>query len=572
MKILKFIPKLVFMIALLAVTSCKENLTEINENPNGVNPGNANPNLLMPTVMSGVAKQYVGLGYGRIAGVIQHTQEDAWKDGFNDYNWSEEDSEWSAWYGYLRNNNLLHKRAIETGSKFHEGVALTMKSFIFGTITDLWGDVPYTNALKGDEGEMLPEFDSQEVIYKGIIEDLKAASALFAAGGAESYAPGYDVYYNGDPQKWQKFANTLLLRYYMRISSKLPDIAKAGIESVYASGIYLKSSSEDAVMEYIGTASDNSWPNAVAYDVSQSNWRRRRPAATLMKNLLANSDPRLKVWFLPVHVRWVSDPTLATGMDEFIREDGVILTGVKSLTEQELRTRIAAGHKFTRHFNPTLYKPSRPEQFNGPLNTDEYVGVPPSMLDPTYFNENPTTGQQVQNQHASQLSYTYQGVKGGILKARLASASETSFILAEAAQKGWAAGAAETHYNNAIKQSLETWGVEAQYDTFIKGAGVAYNGTQAQILQQKWVASWTASSEAWFDFRRTGLPVLTPGLAPVSRALPLRFIYSNSELNNNGASVRSAIEKLEETNFSGPRKKNSQWSKPWLVQGTGKPW
>src|SRR5215217_2041710 len=268
MKILKHIPKLVFMLALLAVSSCKEDLTEINENPNGVDPNSANPNLIMPTVMTGVANQYVRLGYGKIAGVVQHTQEDAWKDGFNDYNWSEEDDEWKAWYGFLRNNNLLYKRAVETKFKFHEAVALTMRAFIFGTISDLWGDAPYTEALKGDEGTMLPKFDSQEVIYKGIIEDLKAASAIFGSTGDERDAPAYDVYYNGNAQKWQKFANTLLLRYYMRISSKLPDIAKAGIESVYASGIYIKDAGDDAVMDFIGTDGNNSWPTATAFDVS----------------------------------------------------------------------------------------------------------------------------------------------------------------------------------------------------------------------------------------------------------------------------------------------------------------
>lgn len=570
MKILQYIPKVVFILAVLVASSCKESLTEINENPNGVDPNSANPNLLMPTVMTGVGTQYLKLGYGRIAGVVQHTQEDAWKDGFNDYNWTEEDDEWKAWYGFLRNNDLLYKRSVELGFTFHQGVALTMKAFIFGTIADLWGDAPYTNALKGDQGEMLPAFDSQEVIYKGIIEDLKQASSLFASADVSTYAPGYDVFYNGDKLKWQKFANSLLLRYYMRVSSKFPDVAKAGIEQIYTSGIYLKDASEDAVMDYIGAASGDSWPTAVAFDVSQSNWRRRRPAAALINTMTASNDPRMKVWFQPVHVRWVSDATLKTGMDEFIRKDGVIQTGVKALTEQELRAEISAGHKFTRHFNPALYKPTRADLFNGPLNTGEYVGVPAGMIDPTYYNENPTTGQQVQNQHASQLSYAYQASKGGLLKARLASAAETAFILAEAAQKGWAAGGAEAHYNNGIKQSLQTWGVADQYDAYVKA--VAYKGTLAQIMEQKWIASWTAATEAWFDYRRTALPALVPGLAPVSRALPLRFIYSNNELNNNGDNTRSAIDKLEETNFSGPRKKNSQWSKPWLVQGTGKPW
>lgn len=570
MKIFKYIPKVVFILAVLVASSCKESLTEINENPNGVDPNTANPNLLMPTVMTGVGTQYLKLGYGRIAGVVQHTQEDAWKDGFNDYNWTEEDDEWKAWYGFLRNNDLLYKRSVEMGFTFHQGVALTMKAFIFGTITDLWGDAPYTNALKGDQGEMLPAFDSQEVIYKGIIEDLKQASSLFATADVSTYAPGYDVFYNGDKLKWQKFANSLLLRYYMRVSSKLPDVAKAGIEQIHTSGIYLKEASDDAVMDYIGAASGDSWPTAIAFDVSQSNWRRRRPAAALLNTMAASNDPRMKVWFQPVHVRWVSDATLKTGMDEFIRKDGVIQSGVKSLTEQELREQITAGRKFTRHFNPALYKPTRADLFNGPLNTGEYVGIPAGMIDPTYYNENPTTGQQVQNQHASQLSYGYQNTKGGLLKARLASAAETEFILAEAAQKGWAAGGAEAHYNNGIKQSLQTWGVADQFDAYVKA--VAYKGTLAQIMEQKWIASWTASTEAWFDYRRTALPALAPGLAPASRALPLRFIYSNNEMNNNGDNVRSAIDKLEETNFSGPRKKNSQWSKPWLVQGTGKPW
>ena len=70
MKILKYIPKVVFVLAVLVASSCKESLTEINENPNGVDPNTANPNLLMPTVMSGVGTQYLKLGYGRIAGVV----------------------------------------------------------------------------------------------------------------------------------------------------------------------------------------------------------------------------------------------------------------------------------------------------------------------------------------------------------------------------------------------------------------------------------------------------------------------------------------------------------------------
>ena len=65
----------------------------------------------------------------------------------------------------------------------------------------------------------------------------------------------------------------------------------------------------------------------------------------------------------------------------------------------------------------------------------------------------------------------------------------------------------------AIKASLNTWGVGASYATYIAGPEVAYNGTLEQIMEQKWIASWTAATEAWFDYRRTGLPDLQAGPA-----------------------------------------------------------
>src|SRR5690606_15597841 len=134
---------------------------------------------------------------------------------------------WNNYYDMLRNNEYL----LKSNSKFHQGVALTMRGYIFGMITDLWGDAPYTEALQGDQGLLEPQFDSQETIYKGIIEELKAASSIFALNDNTGYLSGYDTYYGGDPQKWQKFSNSLLLRYYMRISEKLPDLAKSGIRS-----------------------------------------------------------------------------------------------------------------------------------------------------------------------------------------------------------------------------------------------------------------------------------------------------------------------------------------------------
>lgn len=566
MKRYKLFLKTFFVLSLLLFTSCNEYLNETNLNPNGVDPATANPNLLLPTILSGVATSYLNLGYGRAAGIMQHTQHDGWYGGYNHYDWSPED--WIGWYNILTNNETLNKRAVELKFKFHEGISLTMRAFIFGIITDLWGDAPYTNALKGAQSSELlqPSFDSQEVIYKGIINDLKKASELFASKDVSGMLNNYDIYYNGNIANWQKFANSLLLRYYMRISVKLPSIAKPGIEAVYNSGIYLKVASEDAVMDYIGAIPSNSWPAAVDFDLPQSNFRRIKPAKTLIDMLKTLGDPRLTVWFAPVHVRWVADNTLVAAVDQFIRKDGVVMSGTRAMSDVQFLAQKTLGFKFTRHYNPTKIPASLI------LETAEYVGVPHGSLQPDGYNNNPTPGQNVENQHVSQLASVYRGARGGLLKARLASSSETSSILAEAAKIGYSVGSAETHYNSAIKNSLDTWGVGGQYTSYIGKQGVAFNNSIEQILTQKWIASWTMASESWFDFRRTGIPALKAGEASAEPVLPVRFIYGDNELNFNNTNVNAALNAIEVTAYSRQRGKNSQWSKPWLIKGTGKPW
>ncbi|HLU94172.1 MAG TPA: SusD/RagB family nutrient-binding outer membrane lipoprotein, partial [Membranihabitans sp.] len=206
----------------LGIQSCKD-LTELNINPNGVDLEKANANLILSTVLTQAAQNYVSVGYGNASGVMQHTQKDAWFSGHNNYDWGP--SDWGGYYSMLRNNEAVYDKAVENDLKFHQAVSLVMKAFIFGQITDLWGDAPYTNALNGDIGgneNLLPAYDSQEVIYSGILADLAEASSILSAA-PDSYKeifPDADVIYGGDPIKWQKFANSLRLRYLMRISNK----------------------------------------------------------------------------------------------------------------------------------------------------------------------------------------------------------------------------------------------------------------------------------------------------------------------------------------------------------------
>ena len=152
------------------------------------------------------------------------------------------------------------------------------------------------------------------------------------------------------------------------------------------------------------------------------------------------------------------------------------------------------------------------------------------------------------------------------------SAAEVNFILAESAQRGWATGNAETLYNAAIKASFDAWGVAAGYPAYIAGEKVKYNGSLKQLIEQKWISSWTAAAEAWFDYRRTGYPELTTGSQALRQAVPVRFFYMLDERNLNKANSDVAVGRLESTPFTGPEGANSPWSKPWVIQGTGKPW
>lgn len=389
--------------------------------------------------------------------------------------------------------------------------------------------------------------------------EVKEAASIFATGNTDGSLGGNDVYFGGDVDAWHGFANSLILRYSLRLSEKMPDIARSNIEEVYNSGIYFASSDEDVNVLYNDA---DFWP-AAAVETDPTNFRRRRVSNTLLDKLYDYNDPRKEVWVRPVHCRWVEDGSLEVPVEPYIRENGV-LTDVVSYSDAEYLERIAAGNEYTRHFNPDLV--------DEPYDTREYVGVPPQLFDPSGHNGNPTPGQQLQNQHVSQLADLFRQTSGELFQSRIITAAEVSFILAEAAWLGWNVGSAENHYNNAVQQALNIWGVGDHYNEYIQNPGVAFDNTLEQIIEQKWIAAFTIATEAWFDFRRTGYPELTPGPSALEAAVPLRFRYGNDELNFNSENVQAAIQRLEPlppyTNNQG---NNSQWHRPWLVQGTNNP-
>ena len=544
--------KFIILVALVLtlVTSCQD-LDELNINPNGVDPETADLNLLMATIETGIGQSVVGLGFGNIAGVMQHTQKDGWSGGHNDYDWNNQDHSWSGYYGILRNTDEFYQKAMDGEFEFHQGVALVMKSYAFGMIADLWGDAPYSEALQAEDGPEFfkPAYDGQKDIYMGIFADLEAANTLLSKSqdSYDNISSSQDLLYGGDVSKWRKFANSLALRYYMRLSVKEPGTAQDGINRITSDPAkypLITNADDDANISYIGASPSDSWPGNTVFDTSPSgSYMRIKLCDTFVQVLKNLNDPRLGVWANKIETPLELVP--GSGVDE-------IVNGVRHIS-QDIVDDYEAAWSVGVDYDP------------------EYVGIPPSVFAASQYNLNPNLEQGVFNPHASHLNDIYKDASGSLLLMRIMSAAEVHLILSEAALYGWGPGTPEGHYAAGVQQSLNAWGVGDDFNNYIAGAPYSDLGS---IIEQKWIASWTVAAESWFDYRRTGLPDLQTGESAKRVKLPLRFYYHfDSEISLNEENAEAAIKNLEPTAYKGSDvSDNSAWSKSWLLQGTGLPY
>jgi hypothetical protein len=137
-------------------------------------------------------------------------------------------------------------------------VARILKAYIFWTLTDRWGDVPYTEALTG---KSTPKYDTQETIYKGNISELTAAIAQF---NTTSVITG-DIIFSGDIAKWKKTANSLRMLMALRLSKKYPgasDYAATQFKAALADAAgSIAANADNFTIKYPGGSFKNNWYN-----------------------------------------------------------------------------------------------------------------------------------------------------------------------------------------------------------------------------------------------------------------------------------------------------------------------
>ncbi len=558
----------IFLLSALLLVSCNQDLIEMNENPNGVDPNTAHPNVLISTVMVGIATNTTSRGYASTTGnAVQYTQRDGWSD--NRYYWGTE-SVWGAYYSLLRTNKLANERAVEMGLEFHEGVTLVLRAMLFGTLTDFYGDVPYSNALVGDkaEGER-PSYDSQEDVYMGVIADLEKASTLLSKIDYKDISPSQDVFYHGDPAKWQKLANSLALRYYMRLSEKLPSLSETGVKATLSKPL-ISSVDDECVMPYVGGTEGQSWPNSGQFG-EPSNFYRVKACATLLDKLRDLGDPRMELWFdkVDIRIKVVPAAEMPGGGDVMDVIDEA--EGIRYINADSIGVAGTSGANYAIYSPDTYYQDAKDGK--DLIDTSLYVGLPVAVspVDPTAYNLNIGGTRGDKNPHVSRMNPTFNEKEGDQLKSRLFSYAELCFLKAEAANRGWASDE-QANYNAGIQASFDTWDIGDQAAAYMAGTDVAFDGTLDRIMEQKWIANMFNGDQAYLDWRRTGLPVLQSGPYAREDVIPLRFTYPSDEININTANYNEAIKSLEDTEYTTVDINDSPYERPWIVQGVSKPW
>ena len=557
MKTFKVIVFLLMFVISFPITSC-DSLDKINEDPNS--PEQVASNYILTWTLVNMAKDYDakgGIG-SPIASLLQYYQRGiSGGDRLNSYKWEAED--FKDYYAMLRNVKLIHESAVADGNKIFEGISLTLRASLYGTMTDLWGDCPYSESLRANEEIFFPKYDAQIDIYKGILADLKSADQVFSDPGIGNYNVGAsDVMYKGDAAKWKKLANSLRLRYCMRLIEKRSEMTAAGVDIVAefndAVSKAFTSNSDDAFVTWLGTTKDNSYTYGPMNRINLS--LDYKPCHTIIDYMRDIKDPRFYRWFRPVVTKWdynISQETVKTHTTMF-------------------------GDSYSITWKPTT---------DASLDTSLYVGLSVGLLgqQAVQFNSAGTyVGKEDENPYVANAHNRYLMNMESYVRMDIMGYAEVEFLLAEAAERGGfsISGSAENHFKNAIVASFARWGIQNNangfvFDTYYANPEVDYtaaNNKIERIIQQKWMALYL-QMEPWFDWRRTGYPDLKTGAyAYYGPALPLRYQYPTpSQDPKYLVNYNVAVGNLEKTTYvPAGQSADHPYSKMWLIKGTGKPY
>lgn len=291
-----------FILLIVFISSCNDFL-DVNTDPN--NPSSSTVELTLPT---GIASAAFVLGdQFQILGSLwaQHwTQAPAANQyaAIDDYDINE--NSYTGAYSELYSGALVDLKFVSDNANANEDwnyflISEVMSAYVFQMLVDMYDKVPYSEALKGNLGEVTPKFDNGEDIYDDLIARIDNALSKDRSLASARPVGEADMIFDGDMDQWVKFANTLKLKIFMRQSAARPSVAQAGIEGLFNSGAEFLDS-EDAQMDAFEDVQDYRNPFFAAQISTAGNGRGYVDIVasnTILDELNAAGDPRISELF-----------------------------------------------------------------------------------------------------------------------------------------------------------------------------------------------------------------------------------------------------------------------------------
>lgn len=474
------------------VAACNNSdITALNQNPNS--PENAPAGAVFTNAVQTSVGRWLGSGVDlrQLEFVVQHLAEVQYPDEDRYARIRASDTQGTFNNSYsldLEDFKQVQLKGEAQKSPAVSSPAVVMQQWEYENLTDAWGAVPYSQALKGDSAVSLPTYDLQKDIYTGIFASLTKAASDLSNPGPQSLG-GADPIYGGEPAKWQKFANSLHARAALRISYKDPATADAQLKAAFTGpGGVFTSNADNAQLDWPGDGVYNN-PWATNFQTRDDH----RMSKTFVDTLLNHNDPRLPIFAMPT-------PDYTAGKST-----------VQYAGQPNGLSAAAAGTYFT--------STSRPGAVFWPGATAA-----------GFFGGN----------GAKQPSYLMTFAELSFIKAEAA----------ERNIGGLTSGSAAQFYYDGIKASMRQWGVaESDISDYLARPDIVYQGGTGnskvglqQIATQKWIALFTDGAQAWFEWRRTCVPNIVQGPAAIFNYVPRRLEYPTSELSVNGENVKAATD------------------------------
>jgi hypothetical protein len=527
--------KIIFVVlSVILIAGCTKDYLEINKDPN--NPTVAPNKLLLPGIQVELGRWLsMGDGLGSIATVYSHqgTTREHWNDygvlGTSFYN----QQNWFRLYRMLSNVELLINQGEENDELLYAGVAKLLKAYTYSIMVDVWGDVPYSDAI--DLGKNpTPSFDKGEDIYRDLfllIDD--AIADLNNNEAANILRPGgEDIMYGGSIDKWIRFANTLKLKLYIQVRET--DMWNATAVNALLSSGKLIENHDQGMMVSFGTsnAPENRHPAFVQeYEGGQIGFYISPWFYQIMMGMNASiftgiEDPRVPYYFYNQLMadeepqnpfEYIHDSQYGRFLSVWFGSIGPNRDSDQRISATMLGIYPAGG----RYSNPDDTDDDR-VQGRGSSATG---AVPQRIL--TYADRLYLEAELVQ------LGLTTGNIEELLRKAMEESFRQVDFTIANA-----------VHSSQEGKvPSLDPDNNEdvADYISSIMNAfGSADDERKLEIIMtQKWISSMGSPIDQYTDYRRTGFPVLHDPNSdenPDTQSLrnyALSFPWSNEELTLN---------------------------------------